>query len=626
MSVLSPFFLVGAAAAAIPIVLHLLRREPEIRVKFALVHFLRRAPVEHTERRHLRELLLLALRVAALVLLAIAFARPFFAAGVAAGPSGVTIVALDTSLSLSAPGQFARARQLASDAISRAAASDAVGVVTFAEDASVGAAASGDRSLALSAIDAATPGYGAARYRAALTRAAEMLGGLRGTIVIVTDLQENGWDASDRALVPDSARIEIADVGALPPNLAITSVRSANNRIIATVRNAGPQPREANVRLTVDDRPSGQGTITIAPNQSADVLLPGARGSAASVAVDDPAGISADNTRYLVLDNLNRPTVLLVTATGDVSREAFYAQHALTAAGADGAAYDVAGVSAADLAVWDRAKLARHAAIVMMSTRGLERHGRELIVEYVKQGGGLLIAAGPDVDGEVVSETTGGAMTIAQVQPARGRPAPRSFAPADIRHPLFQAFGAGVSSLGLITFTRIASVSGKDVQMLARFTTGETALAECELGTGRALAFASDLDNLWNDFPRHATFVPFLQEAIRYVSGGRVRGGEYLVGDAPEGLPARPGLAALPAPPGETPRRVAINVDPAESDPGRLTPAEFQAAVTRLQDEARSEGRIEDRQQEERQHLWQYLLGLMLAMMLVESLVAAKTA
>ena len=79
MGFLSPLFLIGAAAAAVPIVLHLLRREPETRVRFAAVHLLRHAPVEHSSRRRLRELLLLALRVAALLLLALAFARPFLA-------------------------------------------------------------------------------------------------------------------------------------------------------------------------------------------------------------------------------------------------------------------------------------------------------------------------------------------------------------------------------------------------------------------------------------------------------------------------------------------------------------------------------------------------------------------
>ena len=85
MAFLAPLFLAGALAAAVPIVLHLLKREPEARVKFAAVKLLRRAPVEHADRRHLRELLLLALRVAALLLLALAFARPFLGRDVQAG-------------------------------------------------------------------------------------------------------------------------------------------------------------------------------------------------------------------------------------------------------------------------------------------------------------------------------------------------------------------------------------------------------------------------------------------------------------------------------------------------------------------------------------------------------------
>jgi len=39
-------------------------------VRFAAVKLLKRAPVEHTQKRHLRELILLALRIAALALLA----------------------------------------------------------------------------------------------------------------------------------------------------------------------------------------------------------------------------------------------------------------------------------------------------------------------------------------------------------------------------------------------------------------------------------------------------------------------------------------------------------------------------------------------------------------------------
>src|SRR6476646_7855726 len=184
LSFLSPLFLVGAAAAAVPIVLHLLKREPEARVQFAAVKLLKKAPVEHTQKRHLRELLLLALRVGALVLLALAFARPFFVSAAGVGSGRVTIIAIDTSYSLSAPGRMERAKELARQALDRAPGGDRIGVVTFSDVADVVARPSADRAFAATAIDGVTSGYGATRYRVGLDAAAQALGGGRGTIVV----------------------------------------------------------------------------------------------------------------------------------------------------------------------------------------------------------------------------------------------------------------------------------------------------------------------------------------------------------------------------------------------------------------------------------------------------------
>ena len=64
-------------AVAIPIVLHFLRRDVAPEVPFTAVRLLQRSPIERSRRRRLRDLLLLAARVAALLLLALAFARPY---------------------------------------------------------------------------------------------------------------------------------------------------------------------------------------------------------------------------------------------------------------------------------------------------------------------------------------------------------------------------------------------------------------------------------------------------------------------------------------------------------------------------------------------------------------------
>ena len=242
-------------------------------MKFAAVQLLQAARRSSTrEKRHLRELLLLALRIAALLLLALAFARPFFATGAALGilrrdRRGARHVAR----ACRRPGRFERAKQLAKEAIARAPAGDLVGVVTFADEAR-------DRREAVRRIAcwrrrrSTQRGAGLRRDavpRGAVRRVAERSTAATGTIVVVTDLQENGWDAGDRASVPDGTTIEVADVGAMPPNLAVTAVRPLGDRR----RRHGSQRRPARARRAgaPRDRRSSRRrrvTVPLGPNQT----------------------------------------------------------------------------------------------------------------------------------------------------------------------------------------------------------------------------------------------------------------------------------------------------------------------------------------------------------------------
>lgn len=634
MSFLAPLFLLGTLAAAVPIVLHLLKREPDARVRFSAVRLLRSAPVEHAHRRRLRELLLLALRVAALLLLAFAFARPFFASGALAKPSAVTVVLLDTSASMSAPGQFEKARQLATQAIDRAGG-DRIALITFADTPAVTTRPSADRALVAAAVDDARAGAGSTRYKPALAAAADLLEGRPGTVVVVTDLQASGWDAGDRAAVPESVRVEIADVGPPPRNLAVTAVRVAGDRAVATIRNAGPALDEARVTLSGGDDDSAAAAtraaetrVPLGANASTEVTFTLPMRRWASVAVDDTSGVAADNTRYVVLERASRPSVLVVMASGDLGREAFYVEQALLAAGSDGRAYDVVGVAGGDLHTWDQARIDRHAAVVLLSTRGLEHQARALLAAYARKGGGILIAASADVDAEVLTQALGG-LRVEIVPPASewSAGAFRTLVPSDIRHPALRAFD-GRASLVLVKFrqtTAVRAAGAGSCQTLARFTPGEIALLDCEVGDGRALIFASDLGNRWNDFPRHATFVPFLHEAVRYLSPAG-RSADYAVGEVPSGVSPVPGVARTVAPEADAGRLVSVNVDPLESDPRRVTPEEFQAALARVADVADGAGRLPTQEDEDRQAIWRYLLVLMIGMLIVESAVAARIA
>jgi hypothetical protein len=302
-------------------------------------------------------------------------------------------------------------------------------------------------------------------------------------------------------------------------------------------------------------------------------------------------------------------------------------QHALAAGTPADSAFQIVSAGGADLAGWTEDRLTPRAAVLLLSTRGLERRGRELLAAYARHGGGIFIAAGPEVDGDVVGDVLGAGSTLRIATVEGTRPAARVLAPADGRHPVFQAFAANPASLGLVTFQNAARIGGAACQTLARFTTGDTALIECPAGDGHALILASDLNNRWNDFPLHATFVPFVHEVVRYLASARAHAVDYLVADVPTGIRRVPGVVTLTgaAVASGGSRTIAVNVDPRETDPARLSADEFQSAVMRLKGAGVTETRGEAREQEDEQHLWRYALAAMAVLLAAEGVLAART-
>ena len=102
-----------------------------------------------------------------------------------------------------------------------------------------------------------------------------------------------------------------------------------------------------------------------------------------------------------------------------------------------------------------------------------------------------------------------------------------------------------------------------------------------------------------------------------------------LVADVPAGVPPTPGFATIARGRGASvaSRRVAVNVDPRESDLTRMSADDFQGGGHPIEGRRPCPtARVEARQQEDRQHLWMYALGLTLAVLAAESLVASRTA
>src|SRR5438270_11949242 len=95
-------FLAAAAAVAVPILIHLLLRPRARRIEIGTVRFLKLVLRDSTRRRKLRRWLLLALRMAAALLLALLFARPYFHAASQDGRDQEVTLLIDQSASMAA--------------------------------------------------------------------------------------------------------------------------------------------------------------------------------------------------------------------------------------------------------------------------------------------------------------------------------------------------------------------------------------------------------------------------------------------------------------------------------------------------------------------------------------------
>src|SRR5262245_4221364 len=270
MNFLYPAFLIGGLAIAIPIVLHFLRRDVAPEVPFSAVRLLRRSPIARSRRRRLRDILLLAARVIALLLLATAFARPYIIG--ASSTSMLRIIAIDRSFSMDAPGRFARALDLARRAVDASSPGDRIAVVAFDDHAET-IAAPGPAGAARAALAGLTPGFGATKYAEALARAAEIAAGDEGRLIVVTDMQRAGWESDERAVLPANLSLDVRDVGALPANLAVTGIRVASDRVVATVLNTGSQVRSGQVRVERDGRSVATGTYTVQAGSTGDAAI-----------------------------------------------------------------------------------------------------------------------------------------------------------------------------------------------------------------------------------------------------------------------------------------------------------------------------------------------------------------
>jgi len=676
MSFLAPLFFVALAGLAIPVLLHLTQREKKQVQMFPSLMFVRRIPYKSVRRRKIQNWLLLAVRMAALALVILAFARPWLQFADAAMPIGSgareVVVLLDNSYSMGYSDHWERARAAAHAEIGKLTPSDRGTLVLFSSGADIVTRSTPDRDKLAAAVSTAKPGSGPTRYAPALKVAGSILSESllpRREVILISDFQRNGWRGVEGARLPEGSQLTpvLISGGADRPNVSVTGVSlnrstfSNQERVAVTAGLSNRSERRLDnqvVTLSVNGIPVGSKPANLEAGASTTVSFDpftiNARNMRATVKIADDA-LNADNAFNFVLSP-SEPLRVAIVDRGS-SGGNLYLTRALSIG--EQPRFEVLVRQPETLSDEDL----RKSAVVLLNDVSVPLPLARRLARFVEQGGGLFAAVGPRATWPAEVDLLPGAI---------GNPVDRSRGDAarvgavEYGHPVFEPFRAPRS--GDFAPARIYGyrniTAAKDAQVLARFDGGSPAILERRSGSGRMLLWASTLDTTWSDVPIRPIFLPFMHRAMRHLAAYKDSQPWLTVGDvldpsATTSAKATSAQGMVLTPSGQ--RRpieeegsdvmqldeagfyelrrggaqsdtavVASNVNPAEADLTPLDPKEITAAALpqggSVQGGPGSQVQMTPEAREKNQRLWWYLLCAGIVLLGADTLLSNRLA
>ena len=573
MSFLSPWYLLDLLGIGIPLAIHLIRRQQAERVVLPTVRFLKRAPKKQVYFQKLQKLLLLALRIAIIALLALAFARPIltgaFSQLVDAIPQSLVIL-LDTSMSMQYADRFDQGKAAVISELESLQQGDEAAIVTFADSPEKVQLLTTDLTALKTFVkNAPAPGYRSTHFLSALHLADQILQSAHyqeKTVVLVSDYQRSAVPARSSAwkLSPHVRLKTIKVGGAETENLSITEVSTMElpakgnktHRIVGRIKNFGSEPLpEVQVFLTIDGSEAATRLVELEGGSEVVVEFPieltrvGLHRCTLRVASDR---FVADNTYYFTIRVEPPIRVLCISDRARTSQidQAYWFRSALTQHVAAPFQLDV--IDPRDLVP---ESLPSYSVVVLMQEETLADEQMKGLQSYVKGGGGLLLA--PDDRADAASFNR----DYAELTPAllQGKQiltenAALSITQVQNYHSIIRSLQDGgstdFSAARFHGYWRAEPAAGSEVVL--RFENGDAALVAGNAGNGRVLFFASSLDPEWNNFPRQVMYLPLLHEAVRYLGGSQIQKTVYQVGELVPFSVTPGGAARIISPQGES--------------------------------------------------------------------------
>lgn len=581
MTLLAPALLLGLLGLAVPIVAHLLGREPPRPIRFAAMRFLHATDQSVTQRRAIQDWPLLVVRLLLLALLVVVLTRPSSTeeSGVAVvGEPHDAVILLDASRSMELRVDGRTMLEHAAERIDALLASlppgSRVGLVTSDPDGPR-EEPSADPDVVHDAIEAwrtagARPRAGAWTMAEALPAATTLLQRVEGerprVVYAVGDATVRGLASLPQAAEGGALVVPIPAIDADEPRPEHVAIEEARwepapeldpraLRITAVLQRHPPSDpdaagaaaeRRVPVVLRVGDTELARTTVDLPLGEPTPVefthTLPAEQDAApAVVAIDVPDDpMPSDDARHLWLSADDAIEVTIVNGDPSELRAHDEVWFLSTAATVDDAAQRLRLRSLAPDQLESRLReqgaqaLRDVDVLVLANLRAPTPDVAPLIVAQVRSGMGLLVTMGDRIEPDAWNARFDELLPLrmreaVRVGTAPGRTEARAegLAPADLGHPAFRRL-RGDLGLGGTRAQRVMLLepdSERPHQIALSFTSGAPALLTREVGAGRVALLTTTIDRDWADLPLRPGFVPLVSSLLGWLADQRSGGG-----------------------------------------------------------------------------------------------------
>jgi hypothetical protein len=572
MEFLNAVLLAGMAAVTIPVVIHLFHRSRFRIVNWGAMHLLESVLRKNTRRLKLEQLILLLLRCAIPVFLAICMARPVITGlePLLGNAKSSTVLVLDNSYSMEAGGpgrtNFQEAREAARQIVDQQVQGSDVALVSMAGGASAGAEPTFDLDRARGELSRSRSGFGTAlaydSLRAAQATASKMHHAHR-EIVVLSDFQKVSW--GEEGGLPGATRARLADElarGPVKPTVTFFRVgreitdnvsmeQPTFSRMIlgvgqklvvhANLKNHGDQSYpDLRVVLKVDGRERSVAQTSLDPHAHAQVLFTHAFDTAGSHVVElmaDADPLTADNGWLASIPVWDRVPVLLVS--GDPNPEPLrgetdFIEIALRPFGAAKVELaDLITTSTIEARDLDQKRLAEARVVLLANVPQLNEAQLKALDAFVREGGGLLIFPGNRINSAWYNTTLAAdgrgllPLPVVSLAGSMNQAGTQSSIVAQhFEHPALEMFNdprnGNLSDAQIWLWYKMRAELGRNADptltVLARLDTGDPLLVEKQFGEGRVIQAAIPCDADWSNLPMRPFYLPLMQQLVTYLA------------------------------------------------------------------------------------------------------------